>query len=87
MIFAQSCLLTQSQAALTILNIIYAPSSSNDYNTDYRQPYNSLLAGNDLFRRGSSLSRSADCSRQISAANQVREEQDAALRVRHRSDY
>ena len=62
-----------------------ASSGSYDYyNSDCRQPYHSLLAGNGLFRRGCDLSGSPDCARTVPAANQVRKGQDASVRVRHR---
>ena len=45
-------------------------SPSNHYNTRHCwQPYNSLLAGNDIFRRGRYLSGPADRSGSIPEAN------------------
>jgi hypothetical protein len=48
-----------------------ASSSSSDYNSECRQSYHSLLAGNDLFRRGRDLSRAAHRPRPIFATHQV----------------
>jgi NADH-quinone oxidoreductase subunit A len=47
-----------------------ASSGSYDDNPNRWQSDYSLLAGNDLFRRGSDLSGSADCARQVPATNQ-----------------
>src|SRR6185369_1348753 len=64
----------------------HASSGSNYYSTNCWQSYYSLLAGDDLFCRGRDLSGFAHRPGQVFKTNQVREGQDAAVRVRHRSD-
>ena len=66
----------------------HAPSGSSDHHTpNDRQSNHGVLARDDLFCCSHYFSSSADNPGPFSKAHQIRKIEDAALRVRHRSDH